>query len=354
MKLRVLLIAPSLDIVGGQAVQASRLLAALQKIPTLEVQFQPINARLPRPLESIRFLRTILRLLIYYPAVLARTLSSDVLHVFTASFYSYNLWTLPALASAKLCRKKIVLNYRDGQAEQHMQHWPTAVPTLRRMDRIVTPSAYLVEVFGKFGVKSEVIYNIIDSSRFHFRRRLKPRPIFLHNRGLEPLYNVECTLRAFQLIQERYSEARLTVAHEGPSRAGLEKLAGELKLRNVEFTGSVPQSKIPDLYDAADIYLMSPNIDCMPGSLLECFASGIPVISTRVGGVPFIVEDGLTGLLVDRNDHRAMAACAFRLLEEDGLADRLAQNGLAECEKYRAETVGEQWLQLYRDMAGGR
>ena len=235
-----------------------------------------------------------------------------------------------------------------------MRHWPTAVPTLRRMDKVVTPSAYLVEIFDKFGVKAEVIYNIIDSSRFQFRRRTKPRPPFLHNRGLEPLYNVECTLRAFRLIQERYAEARLTVAHEGPSRPGLEKLADELRLRNIEFIGSVPQSKIPDLYDAADIYLMSPNIDCMPISVLECFASGIPLIATRVGGVPFIVEHERTGLLFDPNDHQAMAQCAFRLLEEDGLADRLGQNALAECEKYRAETSGEQWLQLYRELAGGR
>ena len=94
MKQHVLLIAPSLDIVGGQSVQASRLLAALQRIPTLEVRFQPINARLPRRLESIRFLRTVLRLLIYYPTLLARTARADILHVFTASFYSYNLWTL--------------------------------------------------------------------------------------------------------------------------------------------------------------------------------------------------------------------------------------------------------------------
>src|SRR6476660_10270961 len=107
--LRVLLIAPSFDIVGGHSVQANRLLAFFRKIPWLEVKFQPINARLPRPLESIRFLRTILRSLIYAPTVLARTLRADVLHVFTASFYSYNLWTLPALACAKLCRRKIVL-----------------------------------------------------------------------------------------------------------------------------------------------------------------------------------------------------------------------------------------------------
>jgi L-malate glycosyltransferase len=350
---RVLLIAPSLDIVGGQSVQASRLLAFFRKIPWLEVKFHPINAKLPRPLESIRFLRTVLRSLIYVPSVLAKAWRADVVHVFTASFYSYNLWTLPALVCAKLYRKKIVVHYHDGQAEQHLKYWPTAVPTMRRMDKIVAPSAYLVEVFHKYGMEPQVIHNIIDGSQFHFRRRTKPRPVFLHNRALEPLYNVECTLRAFQLIQQRYPEARLVVALDGISRQGLEKLASELKLCNTEFVGSVPYHKIAELYDAADIYLTTPNIDCMPVSLLECFASGLPLIATRVGGIPFMVEHERTGLLVDTNDHQAVAACAFRLLEEDGLADMLAQNGLAECGKYREEIVGEQWLELYKELADG-
>lgn len=351
--LRVLLIAPSLDIVGGHSVQANRLLAFFRKIPWLEVKFQPINARLPRPLESIRFLRTILRSLIYVPSVLRRAWGTDIFHVFTASFYSYNLWTLPALACAKLSGKKFVLHYHDGQADEHLKNWPTAVPSIRRMDKVVAPSGYLFEVFRKYGIDAQVIYNIIDSSQFHFRRRTKPRPVFLHNRALEPLYNVECTLRAFQLIQERYPEARLTLALDGISRPGLERLARELKLRNTEFVGSVPYARMPELYDAADIYLTNPNIDNMPVSVLECFASGLPLISTRVGGVPFIVEHERTGLLVNANDHQAIAQSAFRLLEEDGLAERLAQNALQECRKYREDAVGKQWLELYKDVLNG-
>jgi glycosyltransferase involved in cell wall biosynthesis len=351
--LRVLLIAPSLDIVGGHSVQANRLLAFFRKIPWLEVKFQPINARLPRPLESIRFLRTILRSLIYVPSVLRRAWGIDIFHVFTASFYSYNLWTLPALACAKLSGKKFVLHYHDGQADEHLKNWPTAVPSIRRMDKVVAPSGYLFEVFRKYGIDAQVIYNIIDSSQFHFRRRTKPRPVFLHNRALEPLYNVECTLRAFQLIQERYPEARLTLALDGISRPGLERLARELKLRNTEFVGSVPYARMPELYDAADIYLTNPNIDNMPVSVLECFASGLPLISTRVGGVPFIVEHERTGLLVNANDHQAIAQTAFRLLEEDGLAERLAQNALQECRKYREDAVGKQWLELYKDVLNG-
>ncbi len=351
--IRVLLIAPSLEIVGGQSVQANHLLAYFRKVSEIEVRFQPFNLRLPRIVESARFLRTVARWLLYCPLVMWRVAGADVVHVFSASFYSYNLWSLPALASARLWRKKIILNYHDGQAEQHLAHWKSAVPTLRWMDRIVTPSAYLVEVFRKYDLRATLIYNVIDSSRFRFRPRVRPAPVFLHNRMLDPLYNVECTLRAFQLIQKRYPEARLTVAHDGRLRGSLERLAEELELRNTRFIGHVAPEKIPELYDSAEIYLTSPNTDCMPLSLLECFASGLPLVATRVGGIPYIVEHERTGLLVESNDHEAIAASAVRLLEEEGLAERLARNAVGECRKYRWDVVGEAWVGLYRELAEG-
>jgi glycosyltransferase involved in cell wall biosynthesis len=102
------------------------------------------------------------------------------------------------------------------------------------------------------------------------------------------------------------------------------------------------------LYDSADIYLMSPNADNMSLSLLECFAAGLPIVASSAGGVPNIVEDRQTGLLFPPNDHRAMAACALRLLEEPGLAKRLARNARAQLEKYAWPQIRPQWLALYR------
>ena len=89
------------------------------------------------------------------------------------------------------------------------------------------------------------------------------------------------------------------------------------------------------LYDSADIYLMSPNADNMPLSLLECFAAGLPVVSSNAGGIPNMVQDQVNGLLFAPDDHQAMAACALRLLEEPGLAARLAANAPIQCVKYR-------------------
>jgi glycosyltransferase involved in cell wall biosynthesis len=89
----------------------------------------------------------------------------------------------------------------------------------------------------------------------------------------------------------------------------------------------------------------------MPVSVLECIASGLPVIATRVGGIPYILETEHTGLLVDRDDHRGMANSAFRLLEEDGLAARLIRNAREECRKYTPPVVAREWIDLYAHVA---
>jgi glycosyltransferase involved in cell wall biosynthesis len=351
--IRVLLIAPSLQITGGQAVQALRLRAALGHDPSLLVDFQPIGPDPPAwlgPIRRMRVIRTVARWVTYVCALLARVRGYAVVHVFSAGMLSYTLWTLPALAVAKLYRRPIILNYRDGRADDHLR-WPLTIFTVRRMSAVVAPSAYLVDVFARHGLTITTISNILDPSRFQYRPRRVLRPTFLHNRILETLYNVPCTLRAFQLVQQQYPDASLTVAHDGNLRPSLEALARELNLKNTRFIGTVPPSEIPALYDAADIYLTSPDIDCMPGSILECFASGLPVVATGTGGIPYIASDGQTALLVPAGDHEAMARAALRLLGDPDLVERLTANARATCARYADGPVREQWSALYHRLS---
>jgi len=350
--IRVLLVAPSLDIVGGQAVQASRLLELLQTDPSIQVEFLPINPRLPGPLRSlqkIKYLRTVVTSGTFLCKLLLKAWRFDILHSFSAANYSFLLSAAPVVLVGRLYRKKSIVNYRDGRASQHLAQWRSA-RLLRLADRIVAPSGYLVDVFAQFGYRAQSIYNIIDLDRFRFRERRPVRPVFLHNRGLEQLYNVPCTLKAFGVVQQRYPEACLTIAHDGPMRARLEQMVRNLGLRNVKFIGTVPQNEVPGLCDAADIYLTSPNIDNMPGSLLECYASGLPLVATKAGGIPYIARNEETALLVDLNDHEAMARAALRLIEEEGLAQRLVTAARLQCELYSGRAVGKEWLALYAEL----
>jgi glycosyltransferase involved in cell wall biosynthesis len=353
--IRVLLVAPSGAILGGQSVQASRLLAEFSKEPSIQVDFQPINPPVPKPFQPllrIKYIRTMLAFAVYFTQLARRVRRYEVLHVFSAAYTSYMFWSLPVLFLAKLTGKKIILNYRDGQAEDHLRNWRTALPTLRKMDLIVSPTPYLVDVFGRLGLQICTIWNIIEADKFIYRQRSHLRPAFLHNRILEPLYNIRCSLRAFRIVQSHYPEATLTVAHDGPSRAELEEFARSLNLKNTTFIGKVPHAKVNELYDSADIYITSPDFDCMPGSLLECFSSGLPVVATDVGGIPYIAKSGKTALLVPANDHEAMADAALRLLREPELVETLTKNARAHVEMFRPDNVRRQWTEVYHNMAG--
>jgi glycosyltransferase involved in cell wall biosynthesis len=347
--IRVLLIAPSLDIVGGQSIQASQLLLCLASERSVQMRFLPVNPRLPSVL-SMKYVRTLITLVVYLARLAVEIGRCDVVHIFTPGYLAFYLAPVPALLAARLFGKPAILNYHDGRAADHLARWPLARRLMRLVTTIVVPSNYLERIFASFQLRTVRITNIIDSDSWPYRERRDPRPVFLHNRGLAPEYNPACTLRAFGIVQENYPEARLTIAHGGPLEAELKALADVIGLRHTEFIGPVSPKKMAELYDASDIYVMSPDADNMPLSLLECFSAGLPVIASAVGGVPGMIDDGRTGLLFPPGDHQAMASCALRLLEEPGVALRLAQNAHAESCRYGWPHIGPEWLAQYRHL----
>lgn len=354
-RLRVLIAAPSLDILGGQSRQAMRLREALGRETELEVGFLPHNPRLPgilRSLQKIKYVRTVFTQLYYIMLLLWRVRKYDIIHIFCASYYSYSMSTIPALLISSLYGKKSIVNYRSGEAEDHLENWRTAVATLRWADEIVVPSGYLVDVFARYGLRAKAIYNIVELDRFTFRERHPLRPVFLTSRLLEPLYNVACVLRAFAIIQERYPDARLTIAADGFLRKDLEALARELKLRNAQFIGAVNFDDMPALYDAADIYFSATSIDNMPSSLTESMASGLNVVTTDGGGsIPYIMTNEVSGLIVDCNDHKALAAAAIRLLNDNEFALKLVRNAHESTKKFTWPHIRNEWMRLYRELA---
>ena len=354
-KPRILLIGPSLDMLGGQSRQAARLMGHFQKEPEFEFAFLRVDPRASWPfaaLQRVKYLRTAVTTLLYWASLLIRVPGYDVLHVFAASYYSFLLSAMPPVVLGRLLGKKVIINYRSGEAEDHLANWRwSALPTIRLADVVVVPSGYLVDVFARFGVQAQPIFNIVELHRFQYRERSTIRPLFLTTRLLEPLYNVGCVLRAFAIIQQRFPDARLTVGGDGWQRAELEQLARDLGLRYTTFIGRVPFEQMPALYDSADVYLTATDLDNMPGSVIECFACGLPVVTTDAGGVPYIVKHEQTGLIVSRGDHAAMAAAALRLIDEPDLAVRIAKGALDSCRKYTWPSVRDQWLALYRTLA---
>jgi L-malate glycosyltransferase len=342
-----------MGILGGQAVQAERLIRAWAGDPDVHAWLVPINPPPPWPLKAagaVKYLRTVVTQLTYWPLLVRELRRADIVHVFSASYFSFLLAPLPAVLVARLLGKPVVMNYRSGEGPDHLKRSRIARSTLGSVDRNAVPSRFLQDVFARFGIASEVIPNIVDVERFAYRPRIPLRPRVLSTRNFEPLYNVACTLRAFRLVQDRHADATLVLVGGGSQDEALRQLAAELGLRNVRFVGRVPPSDMWQHYADADIYLQTPNIDNMPASVLEAFASGCAVVATDAGGVPAILTDGVHGLLVGCDDHEAAAARILEVIADPALSARLTASARESCDQYRWDNVRAQWVALYRGM----
>ncbi|HSE98483.1 MAG TPA: glycosyltransferase family 4 protein [Blastocatellia bacterium] len=355
-QIKVCIVVASIDITGGQAVQALRLVEGLSREQGIKAELLPINPRLPgqlRLLQRIKYVRTLVTSLAYIATLLVKLPRFDVVHVFSASYLSFLLAPTPAVLIARLYGKPVLLNYHSGEAEDHLERWPkTAIPIIKMADRVFVPSRYLVDVFSRFGIEAEAIFNTVDLSQFSFRERRLLRPVLLSNRNFESHYNVACVLRAFAIIERARPDARLIIAGDGSERRLLRSLAVELGLKNVEFLGAVAPSDMPDLYERADIFINASTIDNMPLSIIEAFASGTVVVTSDAGGIPYLVRHCETGLLVTQQDHEALARSVLALLEDAEIARRIACEARAECSKYTWDAVRAAWLSVYAELAG--
>lgn len=349
---RVLLVGPSLDLLGGQSVQLERLRAGLAGSQKVRLGFVPVNPRLTgvlARLQRIRYARTIVTEAAYLLLLLRALRRYDVVHVYSASYWSFLLAPAPAIVLARLFRKRVILNYHSGEARDHLARWGWhALPIIRRASRVVVQSEYLHEVFAERGVQAMVIPNSLDVDSFPFRERVPLRPRFLTNRNHEAHYGVATVLRAFAAIQAAVPEASLAVAGTGSLTGSLKALAAELGLRRVEFLGKVAVEDMRGLYDSADVFLNGSEIDSMPLSILEAFACGLPVVSTAAGGIPALIEDGRTGLLVVAGDSSALAKAALRLLRDPALVSEITRNARSKClEEFSEGRVGSAWEEIY-------
>ena len=350
-KLRVALVAPSLDILGGQAVQADRLLRAWRDDDEVECRLVPVNPVPPGLLRhgrKVKYLRTLVTEATYLPSLVKHLAGVDVAHVFSASYTSFLLAPLPAIMTARALGVPVILNYRSGEAPDHLARSRVARTALGKVDLNVVPSRFLVDVFARFGIPATIIPNLVDLGRFSYRSRQPLRPRILSTRNLESLYNVACTIRAFRLVQDRYPDASLTLVGGGTEEARLRALVDELRLCNVTFIGRVKPAAIADYYATHDIYLQSPDIDNMPTSILEAYASGLPVVSTNAGGISAMLTANEHGLLAPLNDHAALAAHVVTLLESPALAEQLVRTARQTCEAYTWSAIRDQWLRVYR------
>ncbi|TFW19392.1 glycosyltransferase family 4 protein [Duganella callida] len=350
--LRIGLVGPLPPPSGGMANQTLQL-AGLLKADGHSVTTIQINAPYrPAWVAGVPMLRALARLLPYLVLLWRTAGQVQLFHVMANSGWSWHLFAAPVIWIARLRGCPVVINYRGGEADSFMrrqQQWVR--PSLLRADAVIVPSGFLHAVFSRYGVDTQVVPNIVNLERFSAAPAapLGDAPLrLLVARNLEDLYDNATALRAFAIVRKQHPQARLTIAGSGPLRADLERLTAELGLADaVTFTGRVDNADMAALYQGADIMLNPSLIDNTPNSVLEALASGVAVVSTNVGGVPYLVEDGRTALLVPPAAPDAMAAAVLRLASEPALAAGLRQAGRQLVQQFNWTSVRPRLLGVY-------
>jgi L-malate glycosyltransferase len=350
---RIVLVGPMPPPPGGMANQTEQL-ARLLRSEGAVVDVVPTNAPYrPAFVGHIRGFRAAFRFWPYVGSLRRATLGATLVHIMANSGWAWHFFAAPAVRAARLYGVPSVLNYRGGEAATFFaRSFARVAKTLPLASVVAVPSSFLAEVFARYGVSTEIVPNIVDLEKF----RPEPRsgstngagPRVLVARHLEAIYDVETGLRAFQLLKERFPSAELDVAGTGPEAGRLARLASELGVdASVRFLGRVPNDEMPALYRCADIALNTSLVDNMPISILEALASGVPVVSTRVGGVPALVEDGKEAALVAPRDPVEMAGALARIWSDPKRRESLRLAGLKRVRAYGWESVRRQWGSVY-------
>ena len=341
---------------GGMANQTLQL-AQLLRSEGLVVELVQTNAPYkPDWAGKVRGIRALFRLLPYLLRLWRTAGRVDLLHVMANSGWSWHLFAAPAIWLGWIRRTPVLVNYRGGEAEEFFQKsYRWVRPSLEKVTTVIVPSVFLADVFNRRGVATRVVPNIVDLDRFttgvrHLHTRDDAGPQLLVTRNLEPIYDIDTALRVLQQVRKSIPGVTMTICGSGPERDRLVALAQALEIESaVVFTGRVENEQIAGLYQSADVMLNPSLADNMPNSVLEALASGVPVVSTHVGGVPCLVEHEKTAILVPPGDVDAMAKAVIRVLETPELADHLVTSGLAEIQQYTWPNVREKLQSVYTD-----
>jgi glycosyltransferase involved in cell wall biosynthesis len=216
----------------------------------------------------------------------------------------------------------------------------------------VAVSGYLKDAFDKSGYKSVLIPNNIDINQYPFIRREKLKPRLLWVRSFHKIYNPNMAADVLVLLLKDFPDAELCMV--GPDKDGslevfrsyCEKLG---VAERVIITGLLPKPEWHKLSEEYDIFINTTNIDNTPVSVIESMALGLPVVSTNVGGIPFLLNNDIDAILVDKGDTNRMVDSIKILLRDNSFANSIIVNARTKAESFDWEQVKNKWIELLKD-----
>ncbi|MCC8358545.1 glycosyltransferase family 4 protein [Salinimicrobium sediminilitoris] len=262
-------------------------------------------------------------------------------------YYAYSI--------GKLCQQ-LKLPYipilHGGNLKERLDKTPNLTKSLFGNARInVAPSHFLFDIFVDHGFSnSRIIPNSITLENYPFKERKTFKPKFLWVRRFQERYNPLMAIKVFEQVYKKHPEAKMCMV--GPEKDGSLATCKEYaKQKNlpVEFPGKMKKKDWAALSLDYDFFINSTDVDNTPISVIEAMALGLPVISTDVGGMPYLIENDKDGILVPQNDVPAMVSAIEDLLQNPEKSQNIAQAAYEKVRQFDWEIVKEEWISVLNE-----
>ncbi|NJL94794.1 MAG: glycosyltransferase family 4 protein [Anaerolineae bacterium] len=270
----------------------------------------------------------------------------------------------PSFVWAALCArllhwlgKPYLLALRGGNLPQYAQRHPGRVRRLLgQASAVTTPSRYLQQALAPYRPDMILLPNPIELRHYPFIQRTAPRPRLVWLRAFMAHYNPCLAADVVAALREDYPDIRLIMIgpdkRDGTWHAFHQQVQALALANHVEQPGAIPKGAVPAWLQRGDIFLNTTNVDNTPVSVLEALACGLVVISTDVGGMPYLLSHEHDALLVPPQDPTRMAEAVRRVIEAPALAAQLSWNGRRTAEAFDWQSVRAQWDHLLTEVQG--
>jgi glycosyltransferase involved in cell wall biosynthesis len=341
---RLCFIGPMIGINPGHVTTQGEIISTLFK--QLDYQVARASFHLNRYARLIDIVATIIK----------KRREIDILIVHTFGGPSFVIEDI-ASRLGRLFGHRVIMFLHGGAFPQFMANFPRwARRVLGRAHAIVAPSDYLARAIELYGFQARIIPNIINISVYPYRNRSQLKPRLFWMRSFHEVWNPLMAVRVLARIREKYPGATLVMAGQDKGlQTEARKLAHELGvIEAVRFPGYLNLADKIEEFSRADIFINTNRIDNMPVALIEACAIGLPVVTSNVGGIPYLFVDGETALFVRDDDDQQMAEAIYTLLDNPALAAKLSAAGRLLAERSSWDQVRPKWEEMFREALKGK
>jgi glycosyltransferase involved in cell wall biosynthesis len=269
------------------------------------------------------------------------------------------LWADACSILLRILGKPFVATLHGGNLPDFSSRNPGRMTRfLRRAARVTAPSQYLRDQMRGYRADISDIPNPVDISSYRYRERKAATPSIIWVRSIHRIYDPILAVDACAALRSEFPSLRLWMLGPDKSDGSLQLLRERVEhhgMRDqVEIVGGVPKESVPEWLDRADVFLNTTTIDNTPVSVIEAMASGLCIVSTDVGGIPYLLRDGENAVLVPQGDSEAMAGAIRTILRDSALAAALSQRARAASLPFDWIRVRETWAELFADVVRAR